>query len=195
MILRVQKGPWLEIFWSTLLGEWGSRTTISGLVSNQSNSYTTYRGLSPDFRLVRTSWSTLSSLFESFIVISTRPSSPSTEFATTFPSPEESEPLVSTISGSTLSSALSSATSSPSKLYVVNVAAFSMTFRLILSSSRAYTRLAQTIARWGIHSYLFWCEHDEMRNRRKIPFLSRAVSWWGISIRIAIKYGNEHVLC
>ena len=113
---------------------------VNMLETNQTNTMTTYRVLVADSGMITASRSTLSSLFESFIVMSTRPSSPSTEFATIFPSPEESEPLVSTISGSTLSSALSSATSS-SKRYVVNVAAFSMTFRLILSSSRAYTML------------------------------------------------------
>ena len=148
----------------------------------------THRELLPESAVTATWPSTWWPLFESFILMSTRPSSPSTELATNLPSPEESEPLVNTRSGSRISSAVSSASS---KLYVVNVAAFSMTFRLILSSSLAYTMLAWLSVRDWLSGYLFWSEHDEMRNRWKIPLFSRAISWWRIGIGIAIKYRNQ----
>jgi hypothetical protein len=81
--------------------------------------------------------------FESFIVTFTSSSSPSIDVATTeevVPPAEKSpsDPLVSTISGSTLSVVLVSASSSSmNSWWVVKVAIFSRTFRFMTSSLRA----------------------------------------------------------
>ena len=77
--------------------------------------------------------------FASFIVTSTMSSSPSTDFATTLPSPEESisEAFVTDISGSVFSD-VSESSARLNSGQVVKVAIFSKILRLMASSLRAW---------------------------------------------------------
>ena len=103
----------------------------------------------------------------SFMVTSTMSSSPSTDFATTLPSPEESmsEAFVTDISGSVFSDVSESSARLNSGQFV-KVATFSRTLRLIASSSRALYNCKPKFdsARFQ-NTYLFWSQHNEMRRR------------------------------